>query len=212
MIRQHPNAELFDLIERVGTFVLANLFWVIFSIPLVTMPIATAGLFATLTPWARGKPSEVFQDFFGGVRRYWLKALLAGAVDAVLAVLVIADFSIFRLMNMAQPLALLSQSVTLFVAFIAIMVNLYFWPLMVTCELPFRELLDASLKFVFMHPVWSVMMLVMELAIVAGSLLFLPGAALVLVTGSTLALTSSWAAWRIIRRYVVEEDHVEIAS
>jgi uncharacterized membrane protein YesL len=209
MIRPHPNAEFFDLIDRLGTFVLANLFWVLFSLPLVTLPIATAGLFATITPMAQRKPSEVFQKFFSGMRQYWRKAMLMGIIDAILAALVVANFSIFRLMNMAQPIAVISQSVTLCVAAIAIMVNLYFWPLMVTVDLPFRELLDTSVRFVFMHPLWSIVMLLMVLAILAITLLLLPRAALILVTISAVAWVTSWAAWRIIQRYVVESDNTE---
>ncbi len=210
MIRPHPNAEFFDLIDRAGTFALANLFWVLLSIPLITAPLATAGLFATMTPMAQHKSAEVFHNFFGGIRLYWRKAMLAGLIDTLITALVVANFSIFRLMNMAQPLALLSQSVTLFVAVIAMMVNLYFWPLMVIVDIPFRELLDTSLKLVFMHPVWSTLMLLMSLAVIILSLLFLPAAALVFVTVSTFAWVTSWAAWRIIRRYIEEKDDANL--
>ncbi|MEO8393584.1 MAG: DUF624 domain-containing protein [Chloroflexota bacterium] len=58
------NDGLFDLLDKAGTFVLANLFWVLLSIPIVTLPIATAGLFATMSFWVRGKSPEVFRNFF----------------------------------------------------------------------------------------------------------------------------------------------------
>ncbi len=37
--------------EKAGTFILANIFWVRLSIRLITLPAATAGLFATMSPW-----------------------------------------------------------------------------------------------------------------------------------------------------------------
>ncbi|HEX2907050.1 MAG TPA: YesL family protein, partial [Phototrophicaceae bacterium] len=59
-------------LDKWSMFILANLLWALLSIPLITFPAATAGLFATMSRWVRGKPPELFQEFFGGMRRYWL--------------------------------------------------------------------------------------------------------------------------------------------
>jgi len=208
--RRRPIDGLWELADKAGNFVLANLLWVLLSIPLITMPIATAGLFAAMSPWARGKSAEVFQDFFGGMRQHWKKALLVGLIDLLLAGLIILNFSIFRRMNLSQPLTLLSQSVTLFVALMTIMTNLYLWPLMVAFEeLPLRRLLENAVRLVFAHPAWSFAMLLLTIApLVLSVLLLLPVAAYVLGIFSAMALITSWGAWRIIRRYVPEEQAV----
>ena len=207
-MKGRPNDGLFDFLDKAGNFILANLLWVLLSIPVITLPMATAGLFASMSPWARGKSAEVFQDFFGGMRQHWRKASLIVLMDVLLGGLIILNLSIFRLMNLPQPLILLSQSVTLFVAVTAIMVNLYLWPLMVTFdELSLRRLLDTSLKLVFAHPAWSFAVLIMALVPLLLSLL-LPAAVFILGSFSSVALVVSWGAWRIIRRYAPEEPIV----
>ena len=208
MFWRDDSSPFFDRLDRAGTFVLANVFWVVLSIPLVTLPAATAGLFATMAPWARGKSPEVFRDFFSGVRQYWLKASLVGLVDAALAVWIIVNFRAFLLMDMSNPLALLSQGITFFVALITILVNLYFWPMLVTFDMPLRSLVSTSAKLVFAHPLWSFWMLVVALFPLVVSI-FLPGIFWVLATFSTFALLVSKAAWRIMRRYIPEDERPE---
>ena len=203
-MKQRPNDELFHFLDKAASFVMANLLWVLLSIPLVTLPAATAGLFATMSLWAQGKPTEVFQDFFRGAWQHWRKASLVVVFDILLGGLVILNFALFRLMNISQPVLLLSQSITLFVAVTLIMVNLYLWPLMVSFEdFSLRRLVDTSLRLVFIHPAWSLAMLVLAIIPFALSI-FLPAAALVLVSFSTFALMVSWAAWRVIRHYSPE--------
>jgi uncharacterized membrane protein YesL len=203
-VKRRPNDGLFDFLDKAVSFIMANLLWVLLSIPLVTLPAATAGLFATMSLWARGEPTEVFQDFFSGVRQHWRKASIIVVLDLLLGGLVILNFFLFRLMNIPPPITLLFQSVTLFVAVTLIMVNLYLWPLMVTFgDFSLRRLVDTSLRLVFIHPLWSLVMLVLALLPFALSML-LPVAVLVLASFSTFALIVSWAALRVIRRYLPE--------
>jgi uncharacterized membrane protein YesL len=199
------NSQFYDILDRVSTFVLANVLWVVLSIPVVTMPAATAGLFATMAPWARGKSPEVFRDFFSGLRQYWLKASLVGLVDALLGVWIVVNFRAFQLMDMSNPLALVSQSLTFFIALITILVNLYFWPMLVTFDMPLRSLVSTSAKLVFAHPLRSFGMLIVSLAPLVVSI-FLPSAFWVLATFSTFALLNSKTAWRIMKRYIPEDE------
>jgi uncharacterized membrane protein YesL len=203
-VKRRPNDGLFDFLDKAVSFIMANLLWVLLSIPLVTLPAATAGLFATMSLWARGEPTEVLQDFFGGARQHWRKASSIVVLDLLLGSLVVLNFSLFRRMNMSPPITLLSQSITLFVAVTLIMVNLYLWPLMVTFgDFSLRRLVDTSLRLVFIHPLWSLVMLILALLPFVLSFL-LPVAVLVLASFSTFALIVSWAALRVIRRYFPE--------
>ena len=208
---RRPNDGLFDFLDKAGNFVLANLLWVLLSIPLVTLPIATAGLFATMSPWSRGKPVEVFRDFFGGMRQYWRKAMLIGLIDVLLGGLVILNFSIFRLMKLPQPLTLVFQSLTLFVGMTVILVNLYLWPLLVTLDFPLRNLMETALKLVFAHPFASIGMLLGTLVLLLGSTL-LPAIFLLLASFSACALFSSWGAWRVVRGYIAEDERSRLES
>jgi uncharacterized membrane protein YesL len=206
--RRRPNDGLFEFLDKAGTFVLANLLFVVFAIPIITLPLAIAGIFAVMMLWARGKSVETFHSFFGAMRQHWRKAMVVGLIDLLLGGLVVLNFSIFRLMEMAQALTLISQSVTLFVGVTTIMVNLYAWPLMVSFEgLTLRQLLETAVKMAFVHPGWSFVMLFLAIIPFMVSLI-VPAAAFVLATFSAFALIVSWASWRVIHQYVMEEPTV----
>jgi len=205
------NTELFGWVDRAGTFILANLLWVMMSLLIITIPLATVGLFATLAPWGRGKPSEVFRDFFGGIREYWLQAMVIGLIDLLLGGLIAVNFSIFRVMNMSQAVTLLSLSITLFVGLVLVAVNLYIWPLLVTFDLPLRDLIITSVKLVFVHLIASFGMLLVITAILLGSTL-LPAMFLLLASISTCALFMSWGTWRIVRTHITDAERTQLES
>lgn len=198
ILRQNLPPNFSEYLDKAGTFILANLFWVLLAIPIITLPAATAGLFATISPLARGGSSEVFREFFAGLRQYWRTASLVGLIDVLVGGLVILNIIIFRRMGAPQIVAMLSQSVTIFVAVMLILANLYIWPLMVAFDLSPRDLIMTAIKLVFLHAGWSILMLALALIPFIISL-FLPAAALLFGTFSASALLITRAAWWVIR-------------
>jgi uncharacterized membrane protein YesL len=205
------NAELFGWADRATIFILANMMWVLLALPIITLPLATAGLFAALAPWGRGKHSEVFRDFFGGIRDHWRQAMLIGLIDLLGGGLIVLNFSIFRLMDMSGVIAILSQSITIFATLVLLLVNLYVWPLLVTFDLPFRDLLETSVKLAFAHPIASIGMLLGTLAILLVSTL-LPAMFTLLASVSACALFISWGVWRIVRGHIAEDERARLES
>src|SRR5258708_35686948 len=126
-------------LEKWASFVLANLLWSIFVIPVVTIPAATAGLFSVMSKRVRGQQHELFAEFFGSMRRLWLKATIVALVDLLLGGLLVVNLSIFPMMSANDVLGIISRSVTLFVGLLAVLVNLYVWSLMVMIEQPLRQ-------------------------------------------------------------------------
>src|SRR5947207_2826244 len=99
--------------EKWANFVLANLLWSVFALPIITLPAATAGLFTVMSQRVRGQQTELFQEFFGAMRRLWRKATIIALLNLLLAGLLFINLSIFRLMNTLDLMAFLSRSVTI---------------------------------------------------------------------------------------------------
>jgi uncharacterized membrane protein YesL len=197
--------DFFEQLDKWASFILANMLWLVLALPVVTMPAATAGLFAAMSRWARGKPPDLFPEFFGAMRRHWKAASILVLLDVLVGGLLALNLSIFPLMDMAHPLAFLSRSVTVFVSLALGLINLYAWPLMVTLDMPLRLLLSNSIRLAFAHPFWSFGVLVAALLPLAISLL-LPAIVWVMATFSATAFIMNWGAWRIIRRYLPDEE------
>jgi uncharacterized membrane protein YesL len=169
------------------------------------LPAATAGLFATLVALVRGRSTNTFSDFFGGIRKHWRKATALGFVDLAIAAIVAANVLIIQRMDWGQLPTLLSLNVTILAAAVTLLVNLYVWPLLVTQEIPLRALWATALRMVLVHPVWTLGLLVAA-AVPFLPALFLPRVVLLTVSISSSASIISWGAWRVIQRYV-DENH-----
>jgi uncharacterized membrane protein YesL len=200
------NLYEFDALRKVSDFILANLLWVLFAIPLVTLPAATAGLFATLGPWIRGKSAAVIPDFFQAMRSYWLKSTLIVAIDLGLGLIIAANLLILYSMGLPQIPAVLSLGVTLSVMLVTILANLYIWPTMVVFDLSFKQLIQVSISMAFRHLGWTILTLAGVVLILGLSIRFLPRFFLVFAAFSGCALIMCWGQWRVARRYVEPDE------
>lgn len=199
------RAELAAQAEKWGTFILANILWALASIPLVTIPAATAGIFAVLAKPARGEPVEVIHEFFDAMRQYGRRATLLALLDIGVGGLIALNLLIMLQMNPSDVLAWAARSVTLFAGLALLLVNLYAWPLLVTLDLPLRPLLASSCRLVFTYPLWSLGVLAAA-AVPALFSLLLPQAIFLIATVSCCVLIVNLGAWRVIRRHLPPGD------
>ena len=60
--------------QRIGLLLIANILWWLLSLPLITWPPATAGLFYVVRRLTNLDESEqtTWRHFFAGFREYWL--------------------------------------------------------------------------------------------------------------------------------------------
>lgn len=196
-------------LDRIATFILVSLLWVAGAALLITLPAATAGLFAVLAPWVRGRDTELFSTFFSAIRRLWLRSTVLFVGDAVLLALAVINLQAINMMNVPDVVAYLLGGFNLFLALMLLMINVYIWPLLVLFDLPLRRLLHVAPRLALVHPLWS--MAVVGLALIPVALSFVVPVLLVLLFGAAaIALIVNWGAWRIIKRYATPQEMAEL--
>lgn len=203
------NPEVGSPLERIAAFMLANLLWVVFSVPIITLPAATAGLFAVFAPWVRGKHSELFATFFSAMRRFWFKSSLIVIIDVALVALVLFNLRVLDLMGTGNPMTFVVSAVTLFVGLVVLLTNLYLWPLLVMFDLRLPRLFNISVRLAFGHSLWSLFVLGIAALPVAISLI-LPQLFLMFFTFAATASLVLWGTWRIIEQYTTPEELAEL--
>ncbi|MCA9899032.1 MAG: DUF624 domain-containing protein [Ardenticatenaceae bacterium] len=192
------SARLFY--RRLGTFLAANVLWLITSLPIVTMPAAAGGLFYLMSRVIADErdldPDEsAIGDFWVGFRRYWKQFSLIGFLD--LAVVLLLGFTTYfywqhpvELFNwLAGPLAICL--LTFF------FMQLYLFPLRLAYpEESVWSIFRRAFFLVITRPMDTVL-LVTWLLILTAVCLTLAGPVLFLLF-STIALVQTFAL-RIIR-------------
>ncbi|MFQ3537017.1 MAG: hypothetical protein SNJ58_14210 [Aggregatilineales bacterium] len=158
------------IFERFGwVFIVANLFAVLLSLPLLTAPLALAGL-AHMAHAAHSAPTAHPDDFWRGVRRYFWQGLLLGALNIAFWAVLYVNFAVYA----QQTGALFSvlRGVWFMAALTWLLVLLYVFPLLEEME---RQHLGMALYnaalMVVKNPSFSVAIVLCALLIVIGSAL-----------------------------------------
>ena len=196
-------------LDRLASFMVVNLLWLSLAILVIPLPAATAGLFAVVAHWVRGRDVEVFATFFGTMRRQWRKSTLIGLADAILLGIIAVNFYAFNLMPLDTTVLWVLRGGNVFVAVVTLMMNMYLWPLLVLFDLPVLRLLNLSWRFAFGYAPWSFFVVfIVVLLLLLG---FVVSALLVILFGaSATALIVNWGAWRILRKHATPEELAEL--
>jgi len=202
--------EFFTKLDRFSGFAIINVLWVIGSAFIITLPLATVGLFAVLADWVRGKNSEALARFFGGMRQYGLKASLIALVDAGIMGLLALNLHIIPQMGLPTPIHYPFLSVTLFISLMVVMANLYIWILLVTYDLTLKRLADVAIHLSMTHFSWTFCVLLMTTGVLGLGLVFIPSGISVFVLFAGCAYVVAWGAWRVIRQY--DDDLLQLST
>jgi len=198
-----------SLLDRILTVMLANVLWFVFAVLIITLPAATAGLFAVMAPLARNRDAEIFATFFGTMRRQWLKSTVIFLADVAIGALLVVNYQVMDALEAGRITFWLFRSVYVFVGLAALMVNLYLWPLLVLFDLRLRRLVSVSVRLAFGHPLWSLLSLGVTLLPFALAMA-LPILFSVLIVISVVVLLANWFAWQVIKRYATSEELAEL--
>lgn len=192
------SARLFY--RRLGIFLVANLLWIVTSLPLVTMPAAAGGLFYLVSRVIADERDleeneATIQDFWVGFRRHWAKFSLLGFLDlAVFALL--AYTAVFYWQTTVEPLSWLAGPLIV-IGLTFIIMQLYLFPLRLAYPTEsVRAIFWRAFLLVLQRPMDSVL-LVIWLLILTTVCLALGGPVLLLLF-SAIALVQTFAL-RVIR-------------
>lgn len=84
------SSPIMRFLDTVGVLVFAGLLWLLVSLPLITILVATAGLYNVTRDWVDGPPA-VWSTFWAGVRRHLWQGLAFGGLLLVVIAIVTAD-------------------------------------------------------------------------------------------------------------------------
>ena len=194
-----------DKADHWSTPIMANVLWVLLSIPVATIPLAVVGLLGVMFRWMDGYEPQVFSVFFSTIRRCWLRSYVVAGIDLAVGGLVFLNFLIFQLMDMTDMLAFLSRGTTLFVAILLLLGNIYALTLISVWDAPLKQILKFSIQLVFAQPLWTLAIAFCIIATVLFSLI-LPAAIFVTCTGAIVTYTACRGTWFVVRKYIPRQQ------
>jgi uncharacterized membrane protein YesL len=161
--------------RRLGIMVLANVVWLLLSLPIVTWPAATAGLFSLVRrvieeELAVASRDAHIHDFWEGFRRYWTNSSLLAIID-LSGLGIIAVALVFYGRSGLEPLRWLVGPIGL-IGLVWLTAQLYLYPLLLQRpERPVWVILREALLLALGYPLFSLSLLLTILVLFAGSVL-----------------------------------------
>jgi uncharacterized membrane protein YesL len=193
------RAALILTFQRIGLLLVTNILWWLLSLPLITLPPATAGLFYVVRRLTDINESEqtTWRHFFEGFKYYWLRSWQLMAINlAIVAVIMISFLFYF---NREQTALRLIAVPVFYIMLLWLGMQLYLFPLLITQEvkqlrLMFRNALVLVAGNVIFTVVLGLLLLsvVLVAAALAGPVLFILIS--FLAVAQTLALQQCLAA------------------
>jgi len=181
--------------------VLANMLWVLVSIPLLTLPLALSGLLGTMYHWTRSRRVDVWTLFLMTIRKTWKKCYLLALVDLVVGGFIVLNLLIILQMDTTAILPRVSLGATLLSLFVFLVANVPAWVLVAVWDASFRQIITAAVKLVFLNPFWTLLTGLGFIAPVGLSLL-LPQAVFITLTGAIAGGLAARGTDYLMRSYL----------
>lgn len=184
----------------------ANLLFVLFSIPIVTIPAAWAGLTRVMSRFARDEHAFVFDDFLETFKKEFWRSLILGAITLAGGVLAYIAVSVYSRMLDDEVLAVGLTALVIVITLAFILIMGYAFVMLVSVELPLKSILKNALALCIVKPFGSLMTLVVTFGVYFVAVYFFPaGLILPIFFGfSLISFVTGFNAWPQIKKYVIE--------
>lgn len=202
--------RLWPLLERLSILILASLLFLLFSLPVLTIPVALCGLVRAIRPLATGgRTGHLVADFWSGMKENLVQGTLGGLIGLLFTTS--AWLWVVMLWRGAGTTMHLVGWLFVWVGVFGLMVNVYLWPLMAWYPQPAFQALKRAASLSVAHPLWALLgVLAPPVAVVVP---FLLGVSLrwllpfYLVIGPSLAAAlSACFAWQAMQRYAPDAE------
>lgn len=186
------------------TLVKANILFCLFCLPLVTIPAALKALSRVCVLLLRGRPLDLWQDWWSAFRQGFARATAAGGVMAL--ALCGAGFGVaFYGRGMAENGLLAAPTLILAVLMAVLVMSLFsLFPLLEFSELGLGEAVRSALLLVMVRLPQNLAALALLAALVIAYVLAYPYSTFVLaaIALSLFWLTACFAAWPGLEKHV----------
>jgi uncharacterized membrane protein YesL len=155
--------------DYLGTLMLINILWVLCALPVITLPVAMAGLFR-VTAGIAGYRETGFRDFFSGMRHdVWPMLRLCGVYAAAWGLLGVNILFYINLMASWPWTGAVLSGLMGWIAVFTALTGIYSFPLLMQTDAPVRRVLRDSMLLVLDNLRTSVGLFLMGTGVLAVS-------------------------------------------
>jgi uncharacterized membrane protein YesL len=170
-------------------YIWLNLLWIVLSLPIITAPVAWAGLIR-FSYYAHRRPTVSFDEFWQGFRENLKRGAMIGILNIVIVVVNVSNLVAYQHVSGAAVAVLRVVWLLALVGWFA--VQLYVWPLLYAMEQPsLKGAYRNAIVMIVLNPLFTLGVWLVCIVVVVFSTAF--PVAWLLLTGGALAAIANTA-------------------
>jgi|SRR5690554_2087223 len=198
------DGKLYKFMSTLLDVLKLNFFWIIFSLPIVTIGTSTIAAYSVSLKIAEGTEGKIFEDFWGSYKKNFKQGLILGI--GTLAVLYAIYLNI-EFFNKIENNPIMFLIAAIFIAVVALAHLTYAYPLLARYDNTLKQTLSNSREIVYKYIfktilLWIIVAFLCVFFIFNYVLMFIG----LLIGPSTIFITISSFAIRIFR--TIEKENM----
>lgn len=195
------------LISRFWKIISLNIVFILFSLPIITMPAAVSAHYKMLCILIDRRNVNVFKDYWVAFKDSFVKSLVYGLISAALLFIAYTSIS-YYLLHVDEIISAICLGFLVFASLIWIIMGMYIHVMISTVNLRFKEIINNGFRLVFIRFFRNLITVVIALGIGLLVVYYFPISLFVIVflffsfNGLIVCINS----WPIIKKYIVSAE------
>ena len=168
----NADGKFYKVGTILGDMLFAGLLWVFFSIPIITIGAATAGVYYACTKKVSGRDEYFFKDFFKGFKSNLIKATAAFAILAAITGFIGVNIGVMNSSPDTGAFDLVIFVAQYFVLIQVVFVAIYVFAILARFELPLLAALKSAMILANQNLFITITNVAMLIITIAASLIF----------------------------------------
>lgn len=183
----------------------ANLLFILFCIPIVTIPAAIGGLTRVMSRFARDEQAYVIDDFMKGFKQEWKKNTAFAAIQLAFIALAYVAIGVYSKLIDNSTFSAILVALVLAVAIMFFAISNYVYVMIASVDLSLKQIIRNALALYLIKPFGTLITMIVQAVIIFVAIGYFPvGLFLPIVFGfSIMSFTASFNSWPQIEKYVI---------
>lgn len=192
------------LIEKFWIIIKLNFLFIIFSIPIITLPASLGALNSLTMLIVQRKHVFIWSDFVSKFKENWKQSTICFLIFTSLMAFSVFCLNLYLNMSQINQLFIIFFFITLTIMFFLIMISLYVYPLITTISLSIKNIIKNSILLSVVCIKTSLLGLIVFLFFILNFIAFFPFTLpLILIMGfSILSFINSFITFKCIDKYI----------
>lgn len=196
------------LINHFFKLVGLNLIFLLFCIPVVTIPASIAGMTFVLRNLAEEKPVFLWSDFWDAFKSNFKQSLFYGLLLAAAIALFTVSIPFYNAVLNTSILFYIPGIISLTLAFVFALMNFYVFLMIVSVDLKLGVILNNAFRLSFIALWRNLLTLILVLLLAFAAFLFFPFSLIFLlfIWFSFVGLLICFRSFPVIKKHVIKSD------